>query len=502
MKSQKVNYYLNECVYKHPFDFKSFKYNSNFYANTTNKLHEQLTKQIATHVSVNCDNITITSGGDAAIILCTDNLFKLNSEGKVNKKRYVYKYEPSYRKIEELCDITYKVETPLVNKHKSMEFYDPPDNSIIYICNPCNPTGELWEESEYLLLCKKYPKCNIIIDEAYMEFTDINAKCSNVNVYKNLFYIRTFSKLFGMAGMRLGYLVHHKQFKHNYSFKNVITLSKQMGSEILNNKPFYENICQLINNNKKELSIESGGNFIFVRLNYDKIEDAKKELIDNDINARYGYDNGIRITIHPHMNNLLFIKNFINKYNIIDVRTLYTPIDDRIKLLNLFKLFINVFKYEWWADGGTRLGAERQQCMIPWDDDIDVAIMDLDDYTDFEKNLSQYFNLKRNRTDRYYQICDKAFDGHPNQTLHIDIFPQIYLDNKIVCSDERFRDYSDNCMNIIFNSVDDIFPLRQAQFYDMMIPVPKCKIPDKFNSMEIRNNDGNLLYYSNKVVMT
>ena len=52
---------------------------------------------------------------------------------------------------------TYSVETPLENRHRAMALYEPPPGSIIYVCNPCNPTGDVWETDNYLQLCKKYP---------------------------------------------------------------------------------------------------------------------------------------------------------------------------------------------------------------------------------------------------------------------------------------------------------------------------------------------------------
>jgi histidinol-phosphate aminotransferase len=480
---------LNECDYKHYFEFNNIG-QMNKYPDNDGVEHNDLLKNISHHISVDIPNITITSGADDAIILCISTLFK-------NKVGKIYKYGPSYKKIEELNYEIINVETPLNNKYKSMEFYEP-DNSIIYICNPCNPTGDIWEEHDYLLLCKKYPTCNIIIDEAYIEFVDINTKCSNVNKYDNLYYIRTFSKLFGLAGMRLGYLVHNREFNHNYSFKNVLTISKLCGVKVLENKPFYKNISELVNKNKLQLNCTSGGNFIFIRVKYDMLKMAKKELTKNNIIARYGYGNGIRITIHPYMNNLQFLFNFIKKYNTIDIRTLYTDIDLRINLLKLFKLFIKTFTYEWWADAGTRLGAERHSSIIPWDNDIDIGIMDIPDYSKFEKQLSNVFNLQRNRTDKYYQICNKSFVGHPNQTIHIDIFPHIIINDRIVNNDDRFREYNCGEVNLTYGK-DELFPLRHVKFYDFTIPVPNCKLPDTYKKIEIHDDNNELIYVSNTI---
>ena len=111
--------------------------------------------------------------------------------------------------------------------------------------------------------------------------------------------------------------------------------------------------------------------------------------------------------------------------------------------------------------------------------------------------------MKRNRTDVYDQICDKTFDGHPNQTIHVDIFPHIVSDGYVVNNDERFRDPTDGEVNIKYE-FSELFPLRNVEFYDIEIPVPNGKLPDHFYNLEIRDKKGDgskLLYFSDKVVM-
>ena len=86
---------------------------------------------------------------------------------------------------------------------------------VIYIDSPNNPTGFQFSKAEIQKIIKKF-KGPIIIDEAYGEFSDYSV----VNLVKNndnLIVIRTFSKAFGLAGLRLGYFVANKRFTDIFS---------------------------------------------------------------------------------------------------------------------------------------------------------------------------------------------------------------------------------------------------------------------------------------------
>lgn len=84
-----------------------------------------------------------------------------------------------------------------------------PDVSMIQICNPNNPTGMLIPARELrAFVAAVDPRITILIDEAYNELTDDpegNSVSDMVASHPNLIVCRTFSKIYGMAGMRVGY---------------------------------------------------------------------------------------------------------------------------------------------------------------------------------------------------------------------------------------------------------------------------------------------------------
>jgi len=83
---------------------------------------------------------------------------------------------------------------------------------MVYICNPGNPTGTVIPAGELEAFIKLIaPKCIILLDEAYTEFSDEPSMAKLVNDYPNLVVAKTFSKIYGMAGARIGFALSHPE---------------------------------------------------------------------------------------------------------------------------------------------------------------------------------------------------------------------------------------------------------------------------------------------------
>jgi histidinol-phosphate aminotransferase len=80
-----------------------------------------------------------------------------------------------------------------------------PDAGLIYICNPNNPTGSITKKSDIEWAVANKPKgCVIMIDEAYYHLAGISPCSDLVAADKDVIILRTFSKIYGMAGIRAG----------------------------------------------------------------------------------------------------------------------------------------------------------------------------------------------------------------------------------------------------------------------------------------------------------
>jgi histidinol-phosphate aminotransferase len=103
------------------------------------------------------------------------------------------------------------VKVPLTKTHahdvKAM-IASAPDAGVFYVCNPNNPTGTLTPHSDLEYLVENKPKGSIVmVDEAYIHFCDAPSTLDFVKAGKDVVVLRTFSKTYGMAGLRCGFAI-------------------------------------------------------------------------------------------------------------------------------------------------------------------------------------------------------------------------------------------------------------------------------------------------------
>jgi histidinol-phosphate aminotransferase len=83
-----------------------------------------------------------------------------------------------------------------------------PNPGVYYICNPNNPTGTITSRADIEWMLANKPKGSILlVDEAYIHFSDATPSLDLVKADKDLIVLRTFSKIYGMAGLRCGFAV-------------------------------------------------------------------------------------------------------------------------------------------------------------------------------------------------------------------------------------------------------------------------------------------------------
>jgi histidinol-phosphate aminotransferase len=85
---------------------------------------------------------------------------------------------------------------------------------LVWLCDPNNPTGSLVEEPEWQAFLEALPEgCAVVVDEAYVDYVDSARRLrreEDIETGQPVVVLRTFSKIFGLAGLRLGYALAHE----------------------------------------------------------------------------------------------------------------------------------------------------------------------------------------------------------------------------------------------------------------------------------------------------
>jgi histidinol-phosphate aminotransferase len=193
---------------------------------------------------------------------------------------------------------------------------------IIFLCSPNNPTGNLLDKEKVLQIAQFFNGL-LVIDEAYIDFSDDEGFMKYLNLFPNVVILQTFSKSWGLAGLRLGMCFASKNIidvltKIKYPY-NVNTLTQQLALKALKNieqkKQWITEITKERTNLKAELEkmplvekvFASDANFLLVK--FKNASHVFSYLLDRKIivRDRSSVQSGcLRITIGtPKENNTL-----------------------------------------------------------------------------------------------------------------------------------------------------------------------------------------------------
>ena len=289
----------------------------------------KLKNGLSKHFNVEQENIIIGSGSDQVIEFIMHA--KANSESKILMNSVTFAMYEIYAK-----HIGAEVIRTQSQEHDLDEFYEAykaqnPD--IIFLCTPNNPTGDAIDVATmYAFLEKIDSDTLVVVDGAYMEYAAFKDESKKVvaselvKKFSNVIYLGTFSKAYGLGGMRVGYgLADASIINELYKLRppfNITTLSLEAASVALEDQEFV-NKCIALNfqemkrykefvNVKKIDIIESYTNFVTLCLNENQnatvVADAllKKGMIVRDLSG-YGM-NAIRVTVGTQEQNSRFFE--------------------------------------------------------------------------------------------------------------------------------------------------------------------------------------------------
>ncbi len=200
---------------------------------------------------------------------------------------------------------------------------------IIFLNSPNNPTGTIIKSDELVEFMNSIPNdLLVVVDEAYYEFAlgmpEFPETVDMLSDYDNLLILRTFSKAYGLAGLRIGYALGSKEIINAINNVrqpfNVNKAAQIAATAALDDVQFLNRTREMVKNGMDYLKsefdllnlkyVESYANFILVDLKESNLDERllKKGIIVRDMRG-YGLKNFIRVTVGSASENKKFITN-------------------------------------------------------------------------------------------------------------------------------------------------------------------------------------------------
>lgn len=334
---EKLNaYFINDIPYKIKLDanegsnyllkdgLKIENFQPNLYPDSDSKL---LRERMSLYYGCKPENI-LAGNGSSELINMVINAY-------CQKGDKVTSFVPSFSMYQTYCDLcgaeyvgveTEKYFTQNIDKliDKSLEL----NSKVVILCTPNNPTGYVTPKQDIIKLLERVKESIIIIDEAYVDFCE-NSIVNLIDEYENLIVMRTLSKAFGLAGLRVGSMIANEELiKYIWKVKvpyNINILSQYAAVKSLENINLVNSYVKEVADLREELSrnlkglnftvYDSGSNFIFIS---SIVDNLYEKLMDCGVLIRkFNYNSDIyyRITVGTREENeilLAEIKNIIN----------------------------------------------------------------------------------------------------------------------------------------------------------------------------------------------
>ncbi len=258
-------------------------------------------------------NIFVGNGSDEAI----DLLFRIFCNPGKDK---ALTFTPTYGmyKVSAAINDIELIEIPLNQSYTIEEstiknYYNNPELKLIFICSPNNPTGNYIPLKTVQNIVENFNGI-VVIDEAYIDFSDNASILKNLSKYSNLVVLQTLSKAWGLAGARIGFAFANEEIIHYFNKVkppyNVSTANQQLAIKALKNTTSFKKTKAEILVEKEKLSVAlynikgvqrifpSETNFLLIQM--DNANEIYQKLVAEKLivrNRSSQIENALRITI-------------------------------------------------------------------------------------------------------------------------------------------------------------------------------------------------------------
>lgn len=281
-------------------------------------------QKIAEYVGCQPDNIVAGAGADELIdLLCR---LTLNPGDKVLTFTPTFSY---YKHVVELNGgvfIDIERETDYSINAAKLDTIDLDGIKVVLLCSPNNPPGNMLEEEVLDYFLSK--DLLVVVDEAYFEFAQLTF-APKITQHNNLIVLRTFSKCFGLAGLRVGYGIMSETLQEAI-MKIKPPYSVNMAAEVAlstcidHRQVFEKQVAAMIDTRNETIEELSGidelevypshSNFILCRLKTRNALEIRNKLEEKGILIRYFYtpqlQNHLRISVGRKEQMAIFMKEF------------------------------------------------------------------------------------------------------------------------------------------------------------------------------------------------
>ena len=218
-----------------------------------------------------------------------------------------------------------------------LKVYEEQKPKMVLISSPNNPTGNRLEIEQLNFVLDKMKETVVVLDEAYSLFDETynTNPVSLVKRYPNLIIIRTFSKYYGLAGIRTGFAFlgdnHERVCLLNSRYLGFNRLSEKIAIAALDSHEYYNLMrkkiaadMEMLFNELNQISgfqaYRSHANFILLKIPVDIRDSLKEYLTERGMIVKFmnedGLSNHIRITVGTHIQNCMLLKllrSFMNE---------------------------------------------------------------------------------------------------------------------------------------------------------------------------------------------
>jgi len=295
-----------------------------------------LSKRLAADLDVNMEQILLGYGAED-LLKQTVQCF-IGPGKKLLAPAYSWWYYKKLASEANGTDVEYPMnegsDTYEYNIEEMISVFEREKPTIFLISSPNNPTGNSLSSHNLNIILERTKDTIVILDEAYISYTDpINVK-ELISQYPNLIIIRTFSKYYALAGIRIGYAVVGENLTSLKELMNRYLgyhrLSEDIAIAALDSTEYYQGLFQKMNQDKEKYYTElakipgfkvfkSDTNFILVKVPKDIMPGLKSFLNDKGLIIKFMAEemlnSHLRITIGTQEENAMLIAAIQEYFN-------------------------------------------------------------------------------------------------------------------------------------------------------------------------------------------